>query len=173
MLSYFTQGKKIGVGRPWRRGVGWIVFFLFVLVISSAWRAPTREAKTIGVAARPSPAGDAGPVAVTQRGQRAVGLGFLAADPVAVAVRTGDRIDVTGAFSAAQDGQPLARTVLNHVLVIAAVRRGDNVGLTLSLTPEEAQTLAFAAANARLSLALCPAGPDLSHPVSGVTFDDI
>ncbi len=141
-------------------------------IVGSAWQssAPPPDKNDTARATRPP---EVRQIAVTQRGQRAVGLSLPAADPVASAVRAGDRIDVTGAFATAPDGQPLARTILDHVLVITAARQGANVGLTLSVTPPEAEALAFAAANARLSLALCPPGPDTSRPTEGVTFNDL
>ncbi len=171
--SRLTRGRKIGVARTWRRNAGWLCSLLLMLILGSAWQSsgPSRVKNDIGRASKPLE--EIRLVEVTQRGQRAVGLGFPAADPVASAVRAGDRIDVTGAFATAPDGQPLARTILNHVLVITAARQGATVGLTVSVTPQEAEALAFAAANARLSLALCPAGPDTGRPTDGVTFGDL
>jgi hypothetical protein len=171
-----TRGRKIGTGRTWWRAIGWLTAVLVMLLIGAAWGPPTSSDETAGSVKRTGPAVETvatRPVDVTQRGQRAVGVTFPVGDPVAAAIRDGDRVDVTGAFATAPDGQPLARTVLNHVLVIVAARQGAVVALTLSVTPREAEALAFAAANARLSIALCPAGPDTGLPADGVRFDDL
>ena len=171
MFQRLGQGRKINTRPVWQRGAWLLAGAAALLVAAKGVVGPPPAAG--GGRALDKPRVVEATVDAIERGQRATGLTFDAGNPVAASVRSGDRIDVTAAFAAGPDGQPLARTVLNHVLVIAAARMGANVALTLALDPADAERLAFAAANARLSPALCPDGPDLSRPTSGVTFDDL
>jgi hypothetical protein len=165
------QGKKIGTRPLWQRVI-WLIAAGAGLFLAAAGRGGSTPTAKVPVAAARPQASSAVPYSI-ERGQRAVGLNFDAGNPVAEAVRAGDRIDVTGAFAAGPDGQPLAATVLTHVLIAESVRRGANIALTMILDPADAERLAFSAANARLSLSLCPDGPDTSRPAKGVTFDDL
>jgi hypothetical protein len=87
-------------------------------------------------------------------------------------VPNGGRIDIAAAFPAGPDGLPLAVTALRGVPVIEKKSVGGGTALVLSVTPDQAERLAFAVANARIFISLCPAGPDTAIPSRGVTFDD-
>lgn len=107
------------------------------------------------------------------KGQRAFGLVFDKTTPLARWITVGDSIDITAAFPAGTEGQPIARTIAHSVFVTATKIVDDTAFLVLSITPEEAELLSFAIANARISIAICPAGPDIDIPTRGVTFNDI
>lgn len=89
------------------------------------------------------------------------------------AVIRGDRIDITASFPAGPDGQPLARTILRNALVLKTTNPGGRQAITISVTPTEAELMAFAITNARVLVSVCPPGPCVTGPTSGVTFNDL
>lgn len=166
------RGRKIGAVRRFGK-TGFIAACVFALVFVTRTggtdaQSPAGSSSSAG-AKKTVPAD---PSEMLPKGRRAYSMILDNSNAVLASASRGRRIDITAAFPAGPDGLPLATTVLKGVPVIGSKEASGGTALILSITPGEAERIAFAVANARIFVSLCPGGPDTAAPTQGVTFND-
>lgn len=110
-------------------------------------------------------------VSMVPAGQRAVALSLDETSPGVSIVQPGSMVDVAVTLGRDVTGEPETKTIVTRRRVIG-VERPERSGvsvISVLVTPPEAERLAFAQANGRLALFLCPADDDLAGATAGVT----
>lgn len=166
------RGKKIGVrGRSGNAAVltgitiSLVCLSLFAVIRSKETRfeqPPRIVSATVGES-------ETGPA----KGTRSFALNIDNTGALPGSIEPGRLIDVTAAFPAGPDGLPFAKTVLKRVKVVGINKERASSILVVSLTPGQAESAAFAAANARLFISICPSGPDATAPTKGAGFGEL
>jgi pilus assembly protein CpaB len=103
-----------------------------------------------------------GVAAVISPQKRAVAVKVDQVIGVAGFIHSGNRVDVMVTLSNVKNTEPITKTVLENILVLAAGSEVEKKGkdpltvtvITLEVTPEEAEKLALSAAEGKLQLAL-------------------
>lgn len=166
------RGRKIGSARRFGKVVFIVILALLPAVVASAGGPETGFTAT-GKPESTKPAAETPDFPDSlPKGRRAYQIVLDNTNAFIASKSVGRRIDITAAFPAGPDGLPAALTVLRGTPVIGSRTASGGIALALSVTPADAERLAFAAANARIFISLCSDGPDIAPPTSGVTFDD-
>lgn len=110
----------------------------------------TKENRTSGLAS------------VVQEGLRGFSILVDESDPQGRVLKAGNQVDLLVTLNRDVLGLSVTKTILERkdVIAVQALGRNDTYIVTLSVDPEEAQKLAYAQANGRISLSICPAGED-------------
>ena len=166
------RGRKIGTARRFGKTVTLIFCLLALGFITRFGGADARLPVAQSVEAKINTTAAVDPSETLPKGRRAYSIILDNSNAVLSSSSAGQRIDITAAFPAGPDGLPLAVTVLRSVLVIGSKTASGGTALVLSITPDDAERIAFAVANARIFVSLCPGGPDVAAATPGVTFDD-
>lgn len=167
-----NRGKKIGDSQPWLYpSLAGVITFLVLSVYAVgtdfiSGRAAKSEAS--GVAAAEKQTIVANPV---ERGCRAYAIMIEADNPATSKINAADKIDIIVSFPAGQEGPARANTVVAGARVISVDSK--NRSITVSVTPAEAEKLAFSQTNGQIRIALCPAGPDTAIAGRGATFESL
>lgn len=165
------SGRKIGTARRFGKTT-FLIFCAVAALFAARSGGADTSSRTASLSKPISEAAPANPSDMLPKGRRAYSITLDNSNAALCASASGRRIDITAAFPAGPDGLPMAVTVLRGVPVIEAKAAAGNALLLLSVTPGDAERMAFAVANARIFVSLCPGGPDTATATQGVTFDD-
>jgi hypothetical protein len=166
------RGRKIGTARRFAKTLLVIILALLPAIVAGQGRAVSGTVSVEKQNVTKQTASGSDLSDRLPKGRRAYSIVVDNGNAAIVSDSAGRRIDITAAFPAGADGMPSAVTVLRSAPVIGSKPAQGGTALLLSVTPADAERLAFAAANARIFVSLCPNGPDISAPTSGVTFSD-
>jgi Flp pilus assembly protein CpaB len=165
-------GKKIGSPRPlFFPSVAGLITFVTLAVYATGFNAHTgldKKKTTLGVAAPAKSAVVPNPV---DKGYRAYAITVEADNPAISIINASDKIDVIVSFPANADDPARTDTVVAGARVISVDAK--NRSAVLSVTPADAEKLAFSQTNGELRIALCPAGPDTAIAGQGATYDSL
>jgi hypothetical protein len=165
------RGRKIGTARRLSKTILLVTSVLFLMIAVRQGGRETGASVTAKAASKPVIVEN--PVDCLPKGRRAFSIPIDNNNSALSSITEGARVDITAAFPAGPDGMPVAITVLKNVPVIGFKDASGGKTLMLSVSPEDAEKAAFAVANGRIFVSVCPGGPDTSFPSSGVTFDDL
>lgn len=171
---FFGRGRGAKISdRRWGRAVICGILTLAVLIVlayqAQLGREPTQT--TDKTSER-----KVGPAAIKEdpdRGERLCAIRLDDRCPVPPDIEPGDKVDIVGSFPPDASGDAYTKTIIRAANVLDAPETGGQAILTIAVSPEEAEKLAFTAANGIVSITLCPAGPDTSTQSGGMTIDGL
>lgn len=167
------RGRKIGVRRPGRYaaaaglGVFMLLSFISLTGANGKQTVPDKKIAKTNKAILPENR------LTVARDERACGITLDDGNPLADVLEAGDKIDIIASFPSGSAGGPETRTVVAGARVVDIGHDKRAGVIIVSITPKDAEKLAYAQANGKLVVVLCPPGPNLTTGQSGVTYDDL
>ena len=171
---FFGRGRGAKIGdRQWGRAVICGILTLAVLIVL-AYQArlgtepfKTKD-KTLGKIAAPSAIKED-----PDKGERLCAIRLDDRCPVPPDIEPGDKVDIVGSFPPDAAGDAYTKTVIRAAGVVDMSGSAGRAIMTIAVSPEEAEKLAFTAANGIVSINLCPAVPDISIQSGDMTIDGL
>jgi Flp pilus assembly protein CpaB len=116
-----------------------------------------------------------GKATMVQEGYRGFSILTDESDPQGRILRTGNQVDMLVTLNRDVLGMSVTKTILERkdVIAVEGLGRNDMYIVTLMVSPEEAQKLAYAQANGRISISICPAGDDSYRPLRDITAEEL
>ncbi|MFH1736494.1 MAG: hypothetical protein ABH838_01205 [Actinomycetota bacterium] len=171
---FFGRGRGAKISdRRWGRAVICGILTLAVLIVL-AYQAqlgiePARKTdKAPGKIAAPTDIKED-----PDKGERLCAIRLGDRCPVPPDIEPGDKVDIVGSFPPDASGDAYTKTIIRAAGVVDMSGSAGQAILTIAVSPEEAEKLAFTAANGIVSITLCPAGPDTSTQSGGMTIDGL
>lgn len=167
------RGRKVGTVRRFGKTIFIVCCALALVYLGRASRDVAADVSPAGAPAKAKTPIAVSPADFLPKGRRAYSIVIDNANGILSSITDGSRVDINAAFPAGPDGLPVAMAVLRNVPVIGVKPVSGGTALILAVSPDDAVRAAFAVANARVSVSLCPGGPDTAEAAAGVTFDDL
>lgn len=116
-----------------------------------------------------------GKATMVREGYRGFSILTDESDPQGRILRAGNQVDMLVTLNRDVLGMSVTKTILERkdVIAVEGLGRNDMYIVTLMVSPEEAQKLAYAQANGRISISICPAGDDSYRPLRDITAEEL